>query len=97
LTGGSLLGWYYIPGGTSAQLLANNPTNVATGTPVVFLSFDDANPDDATHFRWFGSERNGVPHSEGDAQGPLRLHIVAGLNPSAELRDDYQIGITLPG
>ncbi|MCY2968015.1 MAG: peptidylprolyl isomerase [Planctomycetota bacterium] len=97
LTGGSLLGWYYIPGGTTANVLANNATNDAAKSPVVFMSFDAANPDDASHFRWFGTERNGVTHSAGDAQGPLRLHLVGGLNPDTAAHDDYQIAITLPG
>jgi len=91
--GGGLIGWYYVPGGTAQSALTANPNNDPTREPKVFLSFDPANPDDASHFRWFGPERNGVPHSGNLSAQPLRLHLVGGLNPRAEDFADYQIAI----
>lgn len=96
LGGGNLIGWYYIPQGTAAQALANNPTNNAAQQPVVFLSFDAANPDQKNHFRWYGPERNGATRQANDASAPLRMHVSGTLNPTEANFDDYQINITLP-
>jgi cyclophilin family peptidyl-prolyl cis-trans isomerase len=58
LPGSQLFGFYYIPNGTAAQVLASNPNNSATGTPVVFFSFAAANPDSAAaHFSLASPER----------------------------------------
>jgi cyclophilin family peptidyl-prolyl cis-trans isomerase len=60
LPGGELYGLYLVQNGTTADALAQNPTNQSGKTPEVFFSFVGANPDgfqhlrwtDTTHFRW---------------------------------------------
>lgn len=97
LVGGSLVGWYYIPEGTTADVLEDNPTNDPAKTPLVYFSFDSANPNAARHFRWFGPERGGSTRSTSDGNGELLMHINGDLNPSESTFDDYLIAITLPG
>jgi hypothetical protein len=88
--GGSLIAWYYIPGGTAASLLANNAANDPSKGSFALLSFDAANPDKAEHFRWFGPE--GV--SSDDSSG-LQLHILDSLYASPSDFDDLMMSITM--
>ena len=88
--GGSLIAWYYIPGGTAASLLTSNPSNDPGKSSIAFFSFDAANPDKAEHFRWFGPE--GVENT--DTSG-LQLHILDTLYASPSDFDDLMLSITM--
>ena len=57
VSGGDFLVFYYIPNGTAAQVLASNPTNLGTGSPVAYFSNPTANPDSKVHARSFNPER----------------------------------------
>ena len=57
LAGSSMIGFYYIPGGTAEEVLSSNPDNNVSDEPFVLFSFDAANPDRGDHFRWFGPEQ----------------------------------------
>jgi hypothetical protein len=95
--GGALVGFYYVPGGTVADVLANNPTNDPAWGKVVLLSFPSANPDDSTHFRWSAPEYVAVPTLPQTAgQTTVFLHGVGKLFPSSVDFDDFVLSITLP-
>ena len=94
LNGGELVGWYYIPEGTAAQVQAANPTNRSDLSPVAYFSFDAANSGGSQNFRWYGTEGNGVERSEAEGSGPLTLHLAGGLSPRLDLRSDYRLQIS---
>lgn len=96
IPGGALIGFYYIPGGTAASVLANNATNDASHTPIALLSFDAANPDQDEHFRWIGPERGGTPVSAANGDSGLNLHLVDKLFASPTDFDDFMMSITMP-
>src|SRR5262249_25022265 len=52
LSGGGLDGLYLVHGGTTADLLAQNPNNQVGKGPVAYFSFVTANPDQFQHLRW---------------------------------------------
>jgi hypothetical protein len=97
LNGGELVGWYYIPEGTAAQVQSANPTNRSDLSPIAYFSFDAANSEGAQNFRWYGSEGNGVERSEAEGAAPLTLHLAGGLTPRLNARSDYQLQISQPG
>jgi len=93
--GGGRLVFYYIPGGTSATVLATNPNNTSSGTPKLFMSFDSGNPDDAEHFRWFGAE--GVETSlnlDATATDEVLMHVMDQLNGVDTDFDDYAVKLS---
>lgn len=90
ITGGSLVAYYYIPGGTAASVLASNSANSATGSPVALFSLDAANPDASNHFRWFGPE--GRPSDSADDTS-LHLHISDKLSGNDADFDAFKVGI----
>jgi hypothetical protein len=95
--GGALLGFYYIPNSTSANVLANNPNNDPSVGPVALFSFDAANPDTAQHFRWYAPEGVAVPVPPATTgQSTIFLHGVGKLFPSSTDFDDFLISITMP-
>ena len=96
LNGGELVGWYFIPGGTAAQLQSANPTNTADQTPVAYFSFDPANPTGEQNFRWYGIERNGQDRPASAGAGPLTLHLAGGLNPHLGTHSDYRLLLSQP-
>lgn len=53
-TAGGLLAFYLVQDDTTANALAGNPQDSATGRPVVFFSVDGINPDDLDHVRQRG-------------------------------------------
>ena len=55
---GKYLGFYIISNGTTANFLASNATNSTGNGPVAMFSFDDANPDNTNHFRWYSPNQN---------------------------------------
>lgn len=96
LNGGELVGWYYIPGGTAAQLQSKNPTNNADLSPLAYFSFDPANPTGEQNFRWYGVDHNGVERPASSAAGPLTLHLAGGLNPHLGIQSDYRLLVSQP-
>jgi hypothetical protein len=96
LNGGELVGWYYIPEGTAAQVQSANPTNRSDLSPVAYFSFDAANAGGAQNFRWYGKEGNGVQKSEAEGAGPLTLSLSGGLTPRLNVRSDYRLEIAQP-
>ncbi|MBS0265659.1 MAG: DUF4114 domain-containing protein [Planctomycetes bacterium] len=95
--GGALLGFYYIPGSTAAQVLATNPQNLASNTPIVLFSFAAANPDRVQHFRWSAPEAVSVPVlSQSTDQYTQFLHAVGKLNPRSVDFDDFLLSLTIP-
>jgi cyclophilin family peptidyl-prolyl cis-trans isomerase len=97
LNGGELVGWYYIPAGTAAQVLSANAANSADVSPRAYFSFDAANPGGGENFRWYGREGNGVERSEAEGAGPLTLHLAGGLTPRLNSQSDYRLQISQPG
>ena len=97
LDGGELLGWYYIPEGTAAQVLSANSANSPSLSPRAYFSFDAANPGGGENFRWYGTEGNGVERSEAEGAGPLTLHLAGGLTPRLNSESDYRLQISQPG
>ena len=92
-----MIGFYYVPGGTAANVLANNPNNDPSAGPVAFFSFDAANPDTAQHFRWYAPEGVAVQvPPEASGQTTLFLHGVGGISPTSLDFDDFLLSITLP-
>jgi cyclophilin family peptidyl-prolyl cis-trans isomerase len=97
ILGGSLVEFYYIPNGTAADVLANNPTNNPKLGPVAFFSFDAANPDSAQHFRWFAPEFVASPQPPQVAgQTTLVLHGGGALHPTPNDFDDFALSISMP-
>lgn len=95
LNTGRLVGLYYIPNGTSAGLLATNPNNTSSGSPVAFFSFDTANPDAIEHFRLFEPERNGQPVADPGASDAIRVHIMDELLGAQTEFDDILFTLDL--
>ncbi|HEY3968716.1 MAG TPA: peptidylprolyl isomerase [Planctomycetaceae bacterium] len=97
LPAGALIEFYYIPNGTAASVLANNPTNNPSLGPVAFFSFDPANPDSAQHFRWFAPEGVAVPEpTDTPGQTNLLLHGTGQLDPTASSWDEFLLSISMP-
>jgi cyclophilin family peptidyl-prolyl cis-trans isomerase len=97
LPGGSLIEFYYIPNGTAASVLADNPTNKPSVGPVALFSFDSANPDAAQHFRDFAPEFVPVtPPTDTAGQTSILLHGTGTINPTANSWDDFLLSITMP-
>ncbi len=97
LPGGALIAFYYVPGSTAADVLANNPNNDPSTGPVALFSIDAANPDTAQHFRWYAPEGVAVQvPPETTDQTTLFLHGVGKLSPTSTDFDDFLISITLP-
>ena len=59
LSGGSFYVFYFVANGTADQALKSNPTNAATGRPLVYTSFASANPDGQEHVSWLSSNEIG--------------------------------------
>jgi cyclophilin family peptidyl-prolyl cis-trans isomerase len=57
--GGQRLGFYLVQDDSSADFLAQNPTNDLHGGPLMFFSFDAANPDGIRHVRSVGDGSTG--------------------------------------
>jgi cyclophilin family peptidyl-prolyl cis-trans isomerase len=97
ITGGSLVEFYYVPDGTAASVLANNPTNDPKKGPVALFSFNAANPNSSDNFRWFSPEFVDAPQPttpSGDVS--MVLHGSGVLNPTDKDFDDFAISITMP-
>jgi hypothetical protein len=87
IPGGSHIGFYLVPGGTAANVLTQNPTNAANGSPIAFFSFDAANPDSGTvHFRTYSPEQATQPAPTDN--GPVRIHGMKKLNGTSGDFDD---------
>lgn len=84
LAGSSYIGWYYVPGGTAAGVLASNPSNSTSG-PYALFSFDAANADGAEHIRLSGA-------SSGDV---YTLHLMDELFSNQAMFDDFMMTIDL--
>ena len=56
LPGGSFLGLYIVPNGTTAAAKATNPNNQLGQLPFVYFSFASANPDRFEHIRQTGNQ-----------------------------------------
>lgn len=87
IPGGSYIGFYLVPGSTGANVLSQNPTNAANGSPIAFFSFAAANPDSGTvHFRTYSPEQATQPAPTDN--GPIRLHGMKTLNGTSADFDD---------
>jgi cyclophilin family peptidyl-prolyl cis-trans isomerase len=86
LAGGQFLMFYYVPGGTAAGVLANNPNNTPGSGRIAFFSLTAANPDGDPHVRNFHPER--VTRSVPGADEPYWIHMMGTLNGGAEDFDD---------
>ena len=93
LPGGQLVGFYYVPGSTLADVASNNPTNDPAAGEVALLSFDAGNPGDVEHFRWFGPEGNAATAPPFDPAGRLELHVLDELFGADDDFDDLLISI----
>lgn len=51
--GGDYVAFFLIQNSTLANLIANNPNNSLSGSPIAFFSFDEMNPDGIDHFIGF--------------------------------------------
>lgn len=84
MAGGSFFGVYYIPRGTAATFLSNNPGNAITGgQPVAYFSFSAANPDGGKeHMRSYG--KDGASRTQTGllpvANDPTRIHMMGVAN-----------------
>lgn len=58
--GGQRLGFYLVQDDSSANFLSQNPTNDLHGGPLMFFSFDAANPDGIRHVRTVGDGTSGL-------------------------------------
>jgi hypothetical protein len=96
IPGGSLIAFYYTPGSTAADVLADNPNNNPSAGPVVFFSFAGGNPGGTNHFRWFGPERSTVTSSASNGQLHVLLHIFGTLSTRRNPLDDFLISIDFP-
>ncbi|MSR57079.1 MAG: peptidylprolyl isomerase [Planctomycetaceae bacterium] len=94
LTGGVLIGWYYIPNGTAAEVLANNPDNSANGSPVALFSFDDANSAAIRNTHWFSRNRGAISLVPDYGDSDLQLHVLDRLFGNSRHFDDLLVGIT---
>ena len=56
LPGGSFLGLYIVPNGTTAEAVANNPADQLGQLPFVYFSFASANPDRFEHIHQTGNQ-----------------------------------------
>jgi hypothetical protein len=95
ITGGQLLGFFFIPNGTRDQFLAQNPNNDRTGTPIALLSFDAANPDRLEHFRFVAPEK--VSQVEPIPGRPVQIHVVQALDAGPDAYDDVYFTMTTEG
>jgi len=86
LTGGQNFMFYYVPGGTAAQVVSGNPTNVGTGSKVAYFSIAGANPDKVAHSRTFNPEK--VATTTPPAAGSYVIHMMGKLNGTSKDFDD---------
>ncbi len=84
---GKYLGFYAISTGTTANFLAVNPTNSATGSAVALFSFNDANPDDGNYFRWVS------PGSQAANPNAMQLHVNTRLGSGDAGFDAFSISV----
>ena len=85
-------GFYYIPGGTAASVLAANPSNNSNNGPVALFSFDAANPSSTDHFCWFGPEGTAADTPTNDTTTNLHLHIADKVMSTDADFDAFKIG-----
>ncbi|MCS6851344.1 MAG: DUF4114 domain-containing protein [Gemmataceae bacterium] len=94
LPGGTLIGFYLIPGSSAADFLATNPSNAVNGSPVAFFSFDAANPDNGReHFRSYSPERISRPLP--DVDSPIRIHALDQLFGTSADYDDLLVTLLI--
>lgn len=92
IPGGSYIGFYLVPGSSAANLLTQNPTNAANGSPVAFFSFSAANPDSGTvHFRTYSPEQ--VTEPAPTSNGPIFIHGMKTLNGVSKDFDDLLVSL----
>ncbi|MCE9564127.1 MAG: peptidylprolyl isomerase [Planctomycetes bacterium] len=91
LTGGQSVIFYYVPGGTAAQVIAANPTNSATGSKIAFFSLTAANPDGKQHARNFDPER--VAQVAPTPTDPTAIHMMGKVNGGVADFDDVSFTI----
>ncbi len=92
IPGGAFFGFYVVPNGTAANVLANNPTNAANGSPIALFSFSAANPDSGTvHFRTFSPEQ--VTQATPSANGPILVHATTVSNGASQDFDDLMFSV----
>ncbi|WP_439630847.1 peptidylprolyl isomerase [Gemmata sp.] len=85
LAGGQSLMFYFVPGGTAAQVASTNPTNSGTGSRVAYFSVAAANPDKAFHMRTVSPEKVARPAA---AANTYTVHAMGKLNGGATDFDD---------
>ncbi|MFO0824654.1 MAG: peptidylprolyl isomerase [Gemmataceae bacterium] len=93
LTGGQNVMFYYVPGGTAAQVLSGNPTNSGTGSKVAYFSITGANPDSKSHARTVGPEK--ASQGAVTATTPTTIHMMGKLNGTAKDFDDVAFTVTV--
>ncbi len=86
LTGGQNFMFYYVPGGTAAQVVSGNPTNIGSGSKVAYFSIAGGNPDKVTHSRFFNPEQ--VKLTTPTPSGSYVIHMMGKLNGTAKDFDD---------
>jgi cyclophilin family peptidyl-prolyl cis-trans isomerase len=92
LTGGQNVMFYYVPGGTAAQVISGNPTNSGTGSKVAYFSITGANPDSKSHARSVGPEK--ASQGAVTLTTPLTVHMMGKLNGTAKDFDDVAFTVT---
>lgn len=76
LDGGTRYGFYYIAGGSAADILRVNPGNVAGTGATAFFSFTDANPDGKEHYDRRGLDTFGLSDTVGGGNGLFRDNVI---------------------
>jgi cyclophilin family peptidyl-prolyl cis-trans isomerase len=84
---GKYVAFYSITSGTTANFRTVNPSNSSTGSVHAMFSFDDANVDDANHFRWV------TPGSQEANPNATQLHVNSTMGSGANGFDAYTIDL----
>jgi hypothetical protein len=85
---GKYIAFYAITNSTRENFLSSNPSNNTNGGPVALLSYAAANPNQISHFRWFGTD--GVA-SDGSK---LTLHVMDRVFGDESMFDDLALDLT---
>jgi hypothetical protein len=85
---GKYLGFYIISHGTTANFLSSNSANSTGNGPVAMFSFNDANPNNINHFRWYS------PNQQATDPSVEQLHIMDEVFGNESNFDDLTMDIS---
>jgi hypothetical protein len=84
---GKYLGFYIVSNGTTANFLSTNAANSTGNGPVAMFSFNDANPNNINHFRWYS------PNQQATDPSVEQLHIMDEVFGNESNFDDLTMDI----